>query len=117
MRYISPLCQVLVALQFYANGTFQNAVENILKISQPSVSRCIHAVSYELTRISRQFINFPENLVPIKRGFYDIAGIRGVIGAIDGTHVLIQGPHHMNQHSLTKKVIIRLMFKQSALQI
>ena len=60
-------------MQFYANGTFQNAVGNILKISQPSVSRCIHAVSYELTRISRQFINFPENLVPIKRGFYDVS--------------------------------------------
>jgi hypothetical protein len=103
MRYISPLSQVLVALQFYANGTFQNAVGNILKISQPSVSRCIHAVSYELTRISRQFINFPENLVPIKRGFYDIAGIRGVIGAIDGTHVRIQGPHQHEAAFVNRK--------------
>ncbi|KAK4027444.1 hypothetical protein OUZ56_016490 [Daphnia magna] len=33
IRYIPPLSHVLVALQFYANGTFENAVGNILKIS------------------------------------------------------------------------------------
>jgi hypothetical protein len=98
--YISPLSRVLVALQFYANGKFHNTVGNTLKISQPSVSRCIYAVSYELTRISGQIINFSENLVHVTRGFYDIADIRGVI---ESTHVRIQGPHQHEAAFVNRK--------------
>ncbi|KZS03959.1 F14D2.9-like protein [Daphnia magna] len=37
-RKISPLDQVLIALQFYATGTFQMVVGNVLKVSQGSNS-------------------------------------------------------------------------------
>lgn len=64
-RAISPLHQLLVALQFYATGTFQNTVGNVLHISQTSVSRCVRDVSIALSEIARDQIVFPENLIEV----------------------------------------------------
>ena len=60
-RNLRPLDMVLIALQFYATGTFQTVVGNVLH-SQSSVSRSINAVSLALSMISSEHIYFPENL-------------------------------------------------------
>jgi len=52
-----------MALQFYATGSFQTVVGNILRISQSSVSRAVHHVSMALSLISKNYISFPDDLV------------------------------------------------------
>ena len=61
-RNLRPLDMVLIALQFYATGTFQTVVGNVLRYSQSSVSHSINAVSLALSMISSEHIYFPENL-------------------------------------------------------
>ncbi|KAI9552196.1 hypothetical protein GHT06_022533 [Daphnia sinensis] len=48
-RRITPLDQVLIALQFHVTETFQTVVGNVLKYSQATVFRSIHDVSRALT--------------------------------------------------------------------
>ena len=64
-RRITPLDQVLIALQFYGTGTFQTMVGNVLKYSQPTVCRAIHDVSQALCMIAHCLINFPPNLLQV----------------------------------------------------
>ncbi|XP_046438402.1 putative nuclease HARBI1 [Daphnia pulex] len=92
-RCLLPIEQILVSLQFYANGTFQSTVGNVLKISQSSVSRCVRDVSKALCDIASDHIFFPDNLLEIQLGFTDIANLRGVVGSVDGTHIRIARPH------------------------
>jgi hypothetical protein len=60
-RCLLPIEQILLSLQFYANGTFQSTVGNVLKISQSSVSRCVRDVSKALCDIASDHIFFPDN--------------------------------------------------------
>jgi hypothetical protein len=66
-RILTPIDQVLIALQFYAAGSFQTLVGNILRLSQTSVSRAVRSVSVALCAISQRHINFPENLITVIR--------------------------------------------------
>lgn len=112
-RNLLPLDMVLIALQFYATGTFQTVVGNVLRYSQPSVSRSIAAVSLSLSLISANHIQFPDNLNNLKREYAEIARIPGVIGSIDGTHIRIQRPilyekayvNRKNYHSINVQAI------------
>lgn len=56
---LSPEVQVLVAINFYANGSYQRPVGNQCKlvISQPSTSRCIRRVRFLINvHLLRQWI-------------------------------------------------------------
>ena len=65
-RRLLPVDQVLLALQFFATGTFQSVVGNVLRVSQRSVGRSIHAVAKALCRIGPKHIFIDNtNLVPV----------------------------------------------------
>ena len=64
-RKLTPIDQVLIALQFYATGTFQTTVGNVLRLSQASVSRAVRDVSLALVRVSNTYICFPGDLVKV----------------------------------------------------
>ena len=93
---LSVSTQVLVALQFYATGTMQRVTGDVHGVSQPSVSRCVTAVSSALTRHSAHYIHFPTT-EPQQRtiisNFHEIAGFPNVLGCIDGTQIPILAPH------------------------
>ena len=63
-------------------------------VSQTTVSQCLKLVTRAIASLSRQYIVAPSgnNLRRIVQDFYDIAGMPGVIGAIDCTHIAIQRP-------------------------
>ncbi|XP_041378088.1 putative nuclease HARBI1 [Gigantopelta aegis] len=87
--------QVFAAFRFFATGTFQSVVGDILGISKSSTSRCVHAVACASTRKVNNFIMFPMDLDTrrqIKEHFYSIAKFPNVLGAIDGTLILIRSP-------------------------
>ena len=84
--------QVLIALRFYATGTFQGVIGDLFGVSVFAACRVIHKVSRAIAKQKRQFLSFSENLADIKRKFYDVGHCPGVIGAIDCTHVRIICP-------------------------
>jgi len=65
-RRLLPVDQVLLALQFFATGTFQSVVGNVLRVSQRSVGRSIHAVARALCRLGPKIMTIDKtNLVPV----------------------------------------------------
>ncbi|KAH7959862.1 hypothetical protein HPB49_014425 [Dermacentor silvarum] len=64
---LTPMLQLLVALRFYGAGTFQIVSEDLVNVSQPTLSG-------------------------VMRDFYEIAHFPGVTVCIDGTHVRIRSP-------------------------
>ncbi|VDI35353.1 Hypothetical predicted protein [Mytilus galloprovincialis] len=91
---LSAEMQVLVALRFFASGSFMQVIGDTVGIDKSTVSRCVNKVSKALASKSDQYIKWPseQRKRDIKQGFYDNGGFPGVIGCIDGTHVRIAAP-------------------------
>ncbi|XP_067636002.1 putative nuclease HARBI1 isoform X2 [Eurosta solidaginis] len=86
--------QFISVLYFLANGSYQSCVGNsdFVAVSQSSVSRNIKDICrlvFEHKNAEISFPNTAEHYNSIKRGKF---GIKGVIGAIDCTHVAIIAP-------------------------
>ncbi|XP_063446531.1 putative nuclease HARBI1 [Mytilus trossulus] len=91
---IPAILQVLVSLRYYAKGDFYSEVGDLHGISKASVSRCITRVSKAIVS-EMDNIKFPSTeaeMNVIKRGFYRIAKVPNVIGAVDGTLIPIIAP-------------------------
>ncbi|CAH3158070.1 unnamed protein product, partial [Pocillopora meandrina] len=86
---LTPMQQVLIALRFYATGTFQRGIGDLFGVSVFAACRVIHKVSRAIAKQKRQFLSIPGNLADVKRKFYDVGHSPGVIGAIDCTHVRV----------------------------
>jgi nuclease HARBI1 len=84
--------QVLIALRFYATGSFQIVCGDTIHVSQASISRCIMAVTKALLSLRETVIQFPDDLNVVKKAFYEINAFPGVIGVVDGTHIPIYKP-------------------------
>lgn len=87
--------QIMVALRFFATGSFQDVVGDIHNISRQSVSYVLGDVVECLVRVANNYIFMPTNqgaLNEIKRGFHEIAGFPNTIGALNGTHIKIKAP-------------------------
>ena len=115
---ISPEIKVLTTLRYLATGKMQLCNGDDIGISQPSVSRILHQTLNALSRphIVRQFICVPTGVREInkkKADFMAIAGLPGVVGAIDGTHVRIISPsqdedvfvNRKKYHSINTQVV------------
>lgn len=90
--------KIFTGLFFFAHGSYQKCVgsNHLFGLSQPSVSRCIKAVSTAISDIlSNDWIKFPvteEEKNDIKTRFYEKYNLGGIIGCIDCTHVAIVAP-------------------------
>jgi hypothetical protein len=82
--------QIMVALRFYATGSFQQVNADVHNISNGSVSNITKDVTQCLNSICRQYIKIPTDRA--EHGFHDIANFPNVVGAIDGTHIRIRAP-------------------------
>ena len=96
---LSAEMQVLVALRFYASGSFQNVLGDTVNVRKSTVSRMVHRVSAALCRHSREFIHFPnqDEANRQKRKFLEKSNFPNVIGCIDGMQIKIQAPTK-NEH-------------------
>jgi len=84
---ISPKLQVLIALRFYATGTFQIVLGDLFGVSQKSVSRIIWRVSSAIANLADEEVVLPRSaldIMALNHEFYKIAGMPLVIGVIDG---------------------------------
>lgn len=94
-RYIQPLTQVLIALRFYASGSFQIAIADFAGVSVSSVCRVVKRVSLAIAKKKHAHIKMPatqEEMLECSRAFYAKAKFPRTIGAIDCTHIRIQSP-------------------------
>ena len=91
---LSPIQQILVALRFFASGSFLQLIDDTVGLLKSSVSRAVKDISLALAQKQNEFILWPSpaELREVNRGFYDKGGFPGVIGCVNGTHVRIQAP-------------------------
>ena len=90
---LTSMQQRLIALRFYATGTFQRVIGDLFSVSVFAACTVIHKVSRAISKQKGQFLSFPENLADTKRTFYDVAHFPDVIGAFDCTHIEIICPN------------------------
>ena len=84
---LSPMQQVLIALRFYATGTFQRVIGDLFGVSVFAACRVIHKVSRAIPKQKGQFLSIPGNLADVKTT---------LIGAITCTHVSVTCPNKEN---------------------
>ena len=97
----------MVALRFYASARFQAVCADLYGISKASVSRIVYAATSSLVALSPVYIKFPSTDRDINNTILDFAHIcnfPNVIGAIDGTHILIQAPSTHEYLFVNKKL-------------
>lgn len=66
---LTPMQQVLIALRFYATGTFQRVIGDLFGVSVFAACKVIHKVSRTIAKLKRRFLSIPENLADVKRKF------------------------------------------------
>lgn len=109
------------ALTFYATGGYQHTIWHE-RFGQKTVGKAVH----EVTKILEQYfcskwIKFPltvQDRQAVKLQFYEKFGIPGIVGCVDGTHVLMVGPQddehiyvdRLHNHSLNVQ-LVRLFMK------
>jgi len=87
--------QLLMALRFYATGTFQLVVGDTFAVCKSTVCRIVHRVTDAIAGLTTKYVQFPSTLherQDVMNVFYSASKMPGVIGAIDCTHVSIQSP-------------------------
>lgn len=93
-HFIPGITKLLIALRFYAVGSFYSAIGDMFGVSRHVVNTCVIEVSFLIaTKLRRRFIVMPETeqeLLHAKMDFMRLGGIPLCIAAIDGTHALIQ---------------------------
>lgn len=90
---LTPMNQLLIALRFYATGTFQLVVGDTFTVHKSTVCRILHKVTAAICRLRPKYVRFPASIQErhnIMNQFYSASGLPGVVGAIDCTHIPIQ---------------------------
>ncbi|GBM45224.1 Putative nuclease HARBI1 [Araneus ventricosus] len=92
---LSSTEKVLIALRYYATGSFQLVLGDLAKVSQSSASRAINDVSKALASLRPNYIRLPQTgleLRQVSQEFYRNSGFPAVYGAIDCSHIPIINP-------------------------
>ncbi|KAK0149992.1 putative nuclease HARBI1 [Merluccius polli] len=86
--------QILIALRFYACGTFYQVVGDYMGVAKSAVCDVVKDVSIALASLVNEFVSFPKDnqIAQAKRSFFLLGNMPNTIGAIDCTHVHIQAP-------------------------
>lgn len=92
---IDARTQLLVALRYYATGSFQMTIGDTFNLNKSTVCRIVRRVTREIALLKPEYIRMPQNEeeqqnVAVK--FFEIAEFPGVIGAVDCTHIKIKSP-------------------------
>ncbi|KYM97814.1 Putative nuclease HARBI1 [Cyphomyrmex costatus] len=98
---ISPVIQLLVAIRFYATGSYLITVADFSGISESSAQRIVHRhtmytstmVSPIIAALNNEFIKLLTSTEQIRQNqkkFFQIAKFINVIGCMDCTHIRIE---------------------------
>ncbi|TNM97597.1 hypothetical protein fugu_015753 [Takifugu bimaculatus] len=98
--------QVLIALRFFASGSFFEVIADSIEVTKSTVGCVVHSVARALSSLLNEYMKFPENEEEIsqnKKQFFSIAGMPNTIGVIDCTHIHIQAPHEREWEFVNRK--------------
>ncbi|XP_071177464.1 putative nuclease HARBI1 [Mytilus edulis] len=87
--------QVLTALRYYATGSFQQVVGDLVGLSQPTISRIVTKTSRALAAKVADFIKFPlspREQLAVKQSFSNEFNMPNTVGCVDGTLIAIKRP-------------------------
>ncbi|CAC5385319.1 HARBI1 [Mytilus coruscus] len=87
--------QVMVALRFYATGSFQLVNSDVHNVSRSSVSNIICGVTECLVGVCQQYVEMPTDEASLQKtmqDFHNYANFLNIVGAIDGKHIRIKAP-------------------------
>lgn len=90
---ISGFDKILITLRYYATASYHIVSADFYGVSESSVCKIVPIVSDKIAGLRQMFIKMPttiEEIEQTKREFFAIAGMPGIIGAMDGTLVRIQ---------------------------
>lgn len=90
---IPPIIQLLVALRFYATGSYLQIIGDFCGISISSTQRIVYRVSCAIATLRQEFIKLPllpEEIRQNEEEFYQTAKFIRAIGCMDCTHIKIQ---------------------------
>ncbi|XDV23817.1 hypothetical protein PO909_028214, partial [Leuciscus waleckii] len=91
--------QILIALRFYACGTFYQVVGDYMGVVKSAVCDVVRDVSIALASLVNEFVSFPKDnqIDQAKRSFFLLGNMPNTIGAIDCTHFINRkGRHSIN---------------------
>lgn len=91
---LSPRQQVMIALRYYATGSFQIIISDLFGVNQSTICRTVHKVSRAIAKLSSHYIKMPpeSEISSCMASFYKLKKMPQVIGCIDGTHIPIIYP-------------------------
>lgn len=92
---LSPINQLLVALRFYATGSFQLVVGDTFNIDTATACRTLHRVTRAIAGLRERLVRFPDTeqlLRDTMKEFHSKSKLPGIVGAIDCSHIPIQSP-------------------------
>uniref|UniRef100_A0A8C5DII3 Putative nuclease HARBI1 n=1 Tax=Gouania willdenowi TaxID=441366 RepID=A0A8C5DII3_GOUWI len=97
--------QVLIALCFYASGSFYQVVGDSIGVDKSTVSKVVKAESVTFASLVNQFVCFPrdDQISQTKHKFLLLGNMPNTIGVIDCTHVCIQAPHEREWEYINRK--------------
>ncbi|XP_055857850.1 putative nuclease HARBI1 [Episyrphus balteatus] len=100
---LTPLQQILLTLHWLGSGCQYHGVGSMHGVSKSSICRCVNRVC---TYISQQLLGeevvWPQNANAVAEGFFAIAGMPRIAGAIDGTLIPIEAPS-VNEESFVDR--------------
>jgi hypothetical protein len=78
---IPPIIQLTTVLRFYATGSFQLTIADLINLSQSTISRLVVRISKRIAQLRDRFIKFPtqQNAPQYRTKFAQIAGFPGNI--------------------------------------
>ncbi|KAJ8983281.1 hypothetical protein NQ317_010531 [Molorchus minor] len=92
---LTPQNQLMLALRFYATGSFLSVAADFCGVSKSTASKTVRRVSKAIAALREHYIKMPqtnEEVRECRQAFYNIARFPRCIGAIDCSHIKIQSP-------------------------
>lgn len=88
---------LLITLWFLGNKTTFRETAVQFRLSISAVHRIFYNTVHHICQHADKIIKWPSDLEVTEREFFEIAGFKGVVGAIDGTHIEVRPPLEQNK--------------------
>lgn len=86
--------RLLITLRYYATGSFQTVIADLIAIDQATVCRVVNQCTFAIAKKFHQFIKFPtpNQQQRAARGFFSMHGFPRIAGLIDRVQIPIVSP-------------------------
>ncbi|CAG2189072.1 unnamed protein product [Mytilus edulis] len=96
---------ILTALWYFANTECYRPIASRFEVSDSTEIKSVDGIVSALVKNKNKLIRWPkgEQLCRNENGFRAFQGMPDVVGAIDGTHIVIPGPNQHQENYINRK--------------